>query len=58
MKSLLLGSAAPGWDAADRTSTERSVRLAEHKRWQGGVVLKVSARAFGTGRMMPITRTR
>jgi len=33
-----------------------ALRRSEHKRWQMGVVLKVSARAFGTGRMMPITR--
>lgn len=28
----------------------------EHKRWQMGVVLKVSAKAFGSGRLIPITR--
>lgn len=28
----------------------------EHKRWQMGVVLKVSEKAFGSGRVMPITR--
>jgi NAD+ synthetase len=28
----------------------------EHKRWQMGVVLKVSVKAFGSGRLMPITR--
>lgn len=33
-----------------------ALRRSEHKRWQMGVVLKVSAKAFGTGRMMPITR--
>lgn len=32
------------------------VRASEHKRWQMGVVLKVSERAFGRGRMVPITR--
>jgi len=32
------------------------MRASEHKRWQMGVVLKVSERAFGRGRMMPITR--
>jgi len=41
-------------DGADRW--RRSLRAAEHKRWQHGVVLKVSERAFGTGRMVPITR--
>jgi NAD+ synthase (glutamine-hydrolysing) len=39
---------------ADRS--DLSLRRSEHKRWQAGVVLKVSARAFGTGRMIPITR--
>jgi NAD+ synthase (glutamine-hydrolysing) len=34
----------------------RLLHAAEHKRWQHGVILKVSDRAFGTGRMMPITR--
>jgi NAD+ synthetase len=32
------------------------MRTSEHKRWQMGVVLKVSDRAFGRGRMVPITR--
>ena len=32
------------------------LRSSEHKRWQMGVVLKVSDRAFGRGRMVPITR--
>jgi NAD+ synthase (glutamine-hydrolysing) len=32
------------------------MRASEQKRWQMGVVLKVSERAFGRGRMMPITR--
>ena len=29
------------------------MRRSEHKRWQMGVVLKVSEKAFGTGRMIP-----
>ncbi len=33
-----------------------ALRRSEHKRWQMGVVLKVSEKAFGTGRLMPITR--
>ncbi len=33
-----------------------ALRNSEHKRWQFGVVLKVSKKAFGTGRMIPITR--
>jgi len=32
------------------------VRAAEHKRWQAGIVLKVSEKSFGTGRMIPVTR--
>lgn len=32
------------------------MRASEHKRWQAGVVLKVSGKSFGRGRMMPITR--
>ena len=31
-----------------------SLKRSEHKRWQFGIVLKVSERAFGTGRMLPI----
>jgi NAD+ synthetase len=34
----------------------RLIRGAEHKRWQAGIILKVSERAFGSGRMMPVTR--
>jgi NAD+ synthase (glutamine-hydrolysing) len=33
-----------------------TMRASEHKRWQMGVILKVSQKAFGTGRMIPITR--
>jgi NAD+ synthase (glutamine-hydrolysing) len=33
-----------------------ALRNSEHKRWQMGVVLKVSPKAFGIGRMIPITR--
>jgi NAD+ synthase (glutamine-hydrolysing) len=33
-----------------------ALRRSEHKRWQMGVVLKVSQKSFGSGRMMPITR--
>ncbi len=32
------------------------MKASEHKRWQMGVVLKVSERAFGRGRMVPMTR--
>ncbi|EYF01111.1 NAD(+) synthase [Chondromyces apiculatus] len=40
----------------EATRFTRMIRGAEHKRWQAGIVLKVTDRAFGTGRMMPITR--
>lgn len=33
-----------------------AMRAAEHKRWQAGVILKVSEKSFGRGRLMPITR--
>lgn len=33
-----------------------ALRRSEHKRWHMGVILKVSAKAFGTGRLIPITR--
>ena len=32
------------------------MRASEHKRRQAGVILKVSEKSFGGGRMMPITR--
>jgi len=36
--------------------TSPALRRSEHKRQQMGVILKVSEKAFGPGRMMPITR--
>ncbi len=36
--------------------SDHTLRRSEHKRWQMGVILKVSQKAFGTGRMIPITR--
>ncbi len=33
-----------------------ALRRSEHKRWHLGVILKVSEKAFGTGRLIPITR--
>jgi NAD+ synthase (glutamine-hydrolysing) len=36
--------------------SDGALRRSEHKRWQMGVVLKVSPKAFGTGRLIPITR--
>lgn len=32
------------------------IRRSEHKRWHMGVILKVSEKSFGTGRLIPITR--
>ncbi|MFL7795269.1 MAG: NAD(+) synthase [Anaerolineae bacterium] len=32
------------------------LRRTENKRWQMGVILKISEKSFGTGRMIPITR--
>ncbi|MCC7118166.1 MAG: NAD(+) synthase [Anaerolineales bacterium] len=34
-----------------------AMRTSEHKRWQMGLVLKVSEKSFGRGRLMPITRS-
>jgi len=36
--------------------SDLALRRSEHKRWQMGVILKVSKKSFGTGRMIPITR--
>jgi len=36
--------------------SDLALRRSEHKRWQMGVILKVSEKSFGTGRMIPITR--
>jgi NAD+ synthase (glutamine-hydrolysing) len=33
-----------------------ALRRSEHKRWQMGVILKVSEKSFGSGRWIPITR--
>lgn len=44
---------------ATREEIERCrklMRASEHKRWQSGILLKVSEKAFGTGRMMPVTK--
>ena len=36
--------------------SDLALRRSEHKRWQMGVILKVSEKSFGTGRLIPITR--
>ncbi|HET9226855.1 MAG TPA: NAD(+) synthase, partial [Thermoanaerobaculia bacterium] len=45
-----------GLPAPEAGRWRQSLRASEFKRWQHGVILKVSERAFGTGRMIPITR--
>lgn len=40
----------------EQNRSDATLRRSEHKRWQMGVVLKVSPKSFGTGRWMPITR--
>ena len=48
---------APEVEKLVRTNQSNPMmRAAEHKRWQAGVILKVSEKSFGRGRMMPITR--
>ena len=36
--------------------SDLAMRRSEHKRWQAGIVLKVSEKAFGSGRLIPVTR--
>lgn len=40
----------------EQNRSNAALRRSEHKRWQMGVILKVSEKAFGTGRLIPITR--
>lgn len=47
---------AQGWDAALAKRVIRAVARAEYKRRQAPPVVKVSPRAFGMGRRMPIAR--
>jgi NAD+ synthase (glutamine-hydrolysing) len=39
-----------------KNQSNAAMRMSEHKRWQAGVILKVSGKSFGRGRLMPITR--
>lgn len=55
VEALVQGEPLPG-DAAEVERCRRLLHSSEHKRWQGGIILKVSERAFGTGRMLPVTR--
>ena len=48
---------APAMEAlVEANRSNEPLRRSEHKRWQLGVVLKVSAKSFGSGRLIPITR--
>lgn len=48
---------APAMDELVRTNrSDPALRRSEHKRWQMGIVLKVSEKSFGTGRLVPVTR--
>jgi len=52
------GARQGGGAAGDGATADlaRRVRLAEHKRASHGLILKLSERAFGSGRLMPVTR--
>jgi len=54
LESLVQGRGASGGPDAERWRL--ALRAAEHKRFQHGVILKLSETAFGTGRLVPITR--
>jgi len=58
IEALVQGTPPDGGSPAEWTRYRRLLRGAEHKRWQFGIALKVSDRAFGTGRMVPVTRAR
>lgn len=56
-EALVQGTATP--EGADEDTIARFRTMlwrSEHKRWQAGIVLKVSEKSFGTGRMLPVTR--
>jgi NAD+ synthase (glutamine-hydrolysing) len=54
IEALVQGTPPP--PAPDIEGWRRRLRASEHKRFQHGIILKVSQRAFGTGRMVPVTR--
>jgi NAD+ synthase (glutamine-hydrolysing) len=57
VEALIQGEPPPPGAAPEEIARlRRMIRAAEHKRWQAGIVLKVSERAFGTGRLVPVTR--
>jgi len=53
VERLVQGAPVP--DSAEVAPFRRLLAAAEHKRFQHGVILKVSERAFGSGRLIPIT---
>lgn len=54
VEALVQGTPPP--PAPDLEAWRRRLRSSEHKRFQHGIILKVSEKAFGTGRMVPMTR--
>lgn len=56
VEALVQGQVPEMDSAGGAISLRRLLHAAEHKRWQHGIVLKVTDRAFGTGRMVPVTR--
>jgi len=57
VEALVLGRPVPPGTTDDETARFRAkLRASEHKRWQAGIVLKMSETAFGTGRLVPVTR--
>jgi NAD+ synthase (glutamine-hydrolysing) len=54
LEALVQGAPVPGSTGIE--PWKRRLRTSEHKRFQHGIILKVSERAFGTGRLVPVTR--
>lgn len=59
LEALVTGSPLPpGTPPEEAAQLASQLRAAEHKRWQAGLVLKLSEKSFGTGRMLPVTQFR
>jgi NAD+ synthetase len=43
-------------ELVESNRSDHYLRSSEHKRQQGGIILKVSEKSFGSGRLFPITR--
>jgi len=57
VEAMVQGSAVPeGLAEEELENLARRLRSSEIERFQHGIVLKVSERAFGSGRLMPVTR--